>query len=238
MSETSPPRTLVVLATYNERDNLEPLVCEILKHLPDADVLVVDDASPDGTGDIADRLAEQNRRINVLHRAGKLGLGTATLDAMRLAISRDYDFVVIMDADFSHPPRNLPDLTAGMEHCDVMIGSRYVAGGNVVGWTRKRKLMSWAINVYSRLLLGLKARDCSGAFRCYRVGKLRELDFSRVYSKGYSFQEEILYHCQRAGCRIGETPIVFEDRRYGQSKINLKEAVTALWALLYTAVRR
>lgn len=225
-------------ATYNERENIEPLLEAILRSLPQGHVLVIDDGSPDGTGELADAYASRDVRVHVLHRAGKLGLGSAILEGMRYAIGHDYDFLINMDADFSHAPKYLPDLLAGMSQHDVMIGSRYIPGGGVVGWNWRRKFMSWAINVYSRLLLGLNARDCSGGFRCYRVAKLKEIDFEKIYSRGYSFQEEFLFRCKRVGCRIAESPIVFEDRRFGASKINWKEAVSALWTLLYTAVRR
>jgi len=225
-------RTLVTVATYNERENLPPLLDAILDVAPDAHVLVIDDNSPDGTGAIADQRAEADPRVHVLHRAGKLGLGTAVIAAMQWAIAHQYDFMLNMDADFSHHPRYIPALRAGAHHADVTIGSRYVPGGGVVGWGVARHFMSSGINWYARLLLRLPARDTSGAFRCYRVSKLRELDFRKVRSRGYSFQEEILYHCRRAGFRFRETPIVFEDRRYGSSKINRQEALSALWIIL------
>lgn len=235
---TDGKRTLVTVATYNERENIHALLDAILTQLPAANVLVVDDRSPDGTGALVDEYTARDPRVFALHRAGKLGLGTAIMDAMRWGMDRDYEFIINMDADFSHSPAYLPALLAGMADHDVMIGSRYVEGGGVVNWSPKRKLMSWAINTYARLLLGLKARDTSGAFRCYRVARLREIDFREVRSRGYSFQEEFLYHCKRVGCRIGETPIIFEDRRLGKSKINNKEVVAALWILGATGARR
>jgi dolichol-phosphate mannosyltransferase len=227
------PRFLVSLATYNERENLAPLLQEIQQALPVADVLVVDDNSPDGTGRIADELAAADPRIHVLHRPGKLGLGTAVLAAMRYAMEHDYDFLVNMDADFSHHPRYLPALTAGMDRYDVMIGSRYVPGGGTENWPLSRQLLSGGVNALTRLLMRVSAHDCSGAFRCYRVSKLREAHLERVISRGYSFQEEMLYRCRKAGCRIGETPIIFADRRGGVSKVNSREAVRSLGVLLY-----
>jgi dolichol-phosphate mannosyltransferase len=229
----SSPRFLVSLATYNESENLAPLLREIQQALPAADVLVVDDNSPDGTGRIADELAAADPRIHVLHRPGKLGLGTAVLAAMRYAMEHDYDFLVNMDADFSHHPRYLPALTAGMDRYDVMIGSRYVPGGGTENWPLSRKLLSGGVNALTRLLMRVGAHDCSGAFRCYRVSKLREAHLERVISRGYSFQEEMLYRCRKAGCRLGETPIIFADRRGGVSKVNSREAVTSLGVLLY-----
>jgi len=231
------PRFLVSLATYNERDNLSALVGGILGQLPAADVLVIDDNSPDGTGQLADDMAAADPRVRVLHRSGKLGLGTAILTAMRYALEHGYDFLVNMDADFSHHPRYLPALVAGMGRHDVMIGSRYVPGGGTVNWPRSRKLMSWGVNLLVRLLLRLPARDCSGAYRCYRVAKLRQAHLERVVSRGYSFQQEVLYRCRLAHCRIGETPIVFEDRRAGSSKVNPREVVRSLSTLLLIGLR-
>jgi dolichol-phosphate mannosyltransferase len=233
------PRVLVSLATYNEAGNIRDLVTAIRSFAPRAEVLIIDDNSPDGTGKIADELAAAAAGIHVIHRAGKQGLGTAVLAAMRFAIEGKYDYLINMDADFSHPPRFIPDLLRGMDRHDVMIGSRYVRGGGVEGqFGLKRKFMSSGINTYARLFLGLKTRDNSGSYRCYRVSKLAETELERVRSRGYSFMEEILFWCQEAGCRLGETPILFENRRAGSSKINGKEAVTALWIIFELGVGR
>ncbi len=233
------PRLLVSLATYNEAGNLRPLVEAIRRHAPDASILVIDDNSPDGTGRIADELSAERPDLHVIHRPGKLGLGTATIAAMRFAIEHGFDHLLNMDADFSHDPEYIPALRAGMADRDVMIGSRYVPGGGVEGgFTLKRRFMSTGINSYARFMLGLKSRDNSGAFRCYRVSKLAQIDFDRIRSRGYSFQEEILFWCQAVGCRIGETPIVFKDRRAGSSKINGREAVSALWILFQLGAAR
>jgi dolichol-phosphate mannosyltransferase len=230
---------LISLATYNEAGNLEPLVETIRQFAPRSEILVVDDNSPDGTGQIADRLAAVKPPVHVIHREGKLGLGTAMLEAIGFAVRNGYDYLLNLDADFSHPPRFIPALLEGMTDHDVMIGSRYVPGGGVEGgFTFKRKFMSSGINWYARLLLGLSSKDNSGAFRCYRVSKLAQIDLKKVRSRGYSFQEEILYWCKRVGCRIGETPILFENRRSGVSKINLREAGTALWILLQLGLGR
>jgi dolichol-phosphate mannosyltransferase len=230
---SSTPRILVSLATYNERDNLGALVPEIHNRLPDADVLVIDDNSPDGTGKLADELAAANPRIHVLHRSGKLGLGTAILAGMRYAMDNNYDYLINMDCDFSHHPRYLPAILAGMDKRDVMIGSRYVAGGGTRNWPLSRELLSRSVNMLVRFLLRMPARDASGAYRCYRVSKLRETALDRIISRGYSFQQEVLYRCRRAGCRIGETPIIFEDRRAGSSKVNMREAQRSLATILY-----
>jgi dolichol-phosphate mannosyltransferase len=227
------PRLLVSFATYNERDNLAPLVAEVLQTVPTANVLVIDDNSPDGTGRLADELAAHDTRIHVLHRAGKLGLGTALLAAMRYAQEHGYDLLLNMDADFSHPPRYLPALLAGMDRHDIMIGSRYVQGGGTVNWPFSRELISRSVNTLVRFLMRLPARDCSGAYRCYRLAKLKDAHLERTISRGYSFQQEVLYRCHQAGCRIGETPILFEERRAGASKVNLHESVRSMSILLW-----
>jgi len=233
------PRLLVSLATYNESGNLQPLVETIRKFAPRSSILVIDDNSPDGTGKIADDLASRLPEFHVIHRAGKLGLGTAMLEAITYAVQNRYDYMLNLDADFSHPPRFIPALLEGMRDHDVMIGSRYVPGGGVEGgFNLKRKIMSSGINSYARVLLGLKSKDNSGAFRCYRVSKLAQIDLGRVLSRGYSFQEEILFWCKQVGCRIGETPILFENRRSGTSKINMREATSALWILLRLGLGR
>ncbi len=230
-------RLLVTLCTYNERENLVSLIPEIWRFAPAADILVVDDSSPDGTGPFVDEWASRDSRLHALHRPTKLGLGTATRAALRYAVEQKYTLVCNMDADFSHHPRFLPSILNAMESVDVVIGSRYVAGGGVVGWGLRRHLMSRSINGYARLFLGLRTRDNSGAFRCYRVDKLRELDFDRFVARGYAIQEELLYRCRKIGCRFAEVPIVFEERRHGESKISLTEGLSAGWVILRVALK-
>lgn len=230
-------RVLVTLCTYNERGNIERLAPAILVQLPQADVLVVDDNSPDGTGVLADELAARDPRVRVMHRPGKLGLGTATVAAFRYGIEHGYDVLINMDADFSHPPEVLPALLEATERVDVAVGSRYVPGGGVEGWGPHRHFMSRGINAYARLILGLSTRDNSGSFRAYRVVRLREIDLDRVRAKGYAIQEEILYRCRRVGCTFEEVPFVFKDRTVGESKISWKDAVGALWVLATLRVR-
>ncbi len=227
------PRVLVSMATYNEAGNLEPLVREIRQALPEAHVLVVDDNSPDGTGRLADQLAAADPQVHVLHRAGKLGLGTAIVAAMRYAMANGYDLFVNMDADFSHHPRYLPALVAGMKRHDVMIGSRYVKGGGTANWPWQRELISRSVNLLVRALMRLPARDCSGGYRCYRVSTLRKAGLEHLISLGYSFQQEVLFRCRKAGARVGETPIVFENRRAGASKVNPQEAARSMGILLW-----
>jgi dolichol-phosphate mannosyltransferase len=234
---TTAARVLVGIATYKERENLGPLLRDIHAFAPHVDVLVVDDNSPDGTGQLAEELAAADPRIHVLHRKGKLGLGTAILAGMRYAAEHGYDLFVTMDADFSHHPRYLPALLAGMARQDLMIGSRYVAGGGTLNWPLSRRLMSRGVNGLVRLLMRIPARDTSGGFRCYRVSKLRQTDLAHLLSHGYSFQEEVLYRCHKAGLRIGETPIVFEDRRAGSSKVDPREVGRSLGVILLLGLK-
>jgi len=229
---------VVTVCTFNERENIARLIPLIREALPQADVLIVDDSSPDGTAEEARELGRTDANVKLLLRTAKEGLGAATLAGFRWAIDHDYDFVLNMDADFSHHPRHLTAVVNGMQRADVTIGSRYVPGGEIVGWSLKRHVMSKGINVYSRVLLGLRTHDCSGAFRCYRIAKLREIDFTRFRSRGYAFQEEMLYRCVRVGCRIVEKPITFEDRLVGQSKINLREMLRALRDLFLLGLDR
>jgi dolichol-phosphate mannosyltransferase len=229
-------RTLVTVATYNEIENLPQLVEQVWQVAPQADVLVIDDNSPDGTGHWCDERAPKEPRLHCVHRSGKLGLGTATIAAMQYAIEHGYDYVLNMDADFSHHPRYIPAILAAMESADVSIGSRYCPGGGTKDWPFTRRLMSWGVNTYARCLLGLKPRDTSGAFRCYRVSLLRQLDFTTIKSRGYSFQEEILWRLKRIGARMSESPILFADRERGQSKINKQEAISAIWIIFRLGV--
>ncbi|MGE0609510.1 MAG: polyprenol monophosphomannose synthase [Pirellulales bacterium] len=229
----APPKTLVMTATYNEIENLPLLADEIFLHAPEVDLLVIDDNSPDGTGQWADERAAADGRLRCVHRAGKLGLGTATIAGMKFAIENGYDWVLNLDADFSHHPKYLPDFFALAQPTegpppDVVIGSRYVRGGGAVGWPLKRHVMSRGVNIYTRLMLGLKSRDCSGAFRMYRTELLKKLNFDEIVSRGYSFQEEILWRLARQGARFVETPIVFDDRVRGQSKVNSSEVRNAV----------
>lgn len=226
-------KTLVLLATYNEIENLPLLAAAIRERLPECHILVVDDNSPDGTGDWCRQQCEADERFHCVHREAKLGLGTATFAGMKYAIEYGFDLVATMDADFSHPPEVLPDLieAASTGAADVAIGSRYVAGGGVAGWPLSRKIMSRLINWYSRVLLWLSVRDCSGAFRCYQTAALARLDFSAMKSHGYSYVEEILVRLKWKGAAFTERPFTFTDRIRGQTKINLGEAIAAVWTI-------
>ncbi|MGE0760836.1 MAG: polyprenol monophosphomannose synthase [Pirellulaceae bacterium] len=231
-----PPRILVVMATYNEIDNLPELVDEIRRHLPGAEILVIDDNSPDGTGQWCDSRSASDPQFRVLHRSGKLGLGSATVAGLRYAIDENYDFAMTLDADFSHPPHFLPALLAELTHrddpADVVIGSRYVPGGGIEGWPWHRHVMSRCVNWYTRWMLNLPVRDCSGAFRGFRVAVLRQLPWDQVRSQGYSLLEEMLWMLQRLGARIREVPITYVVRTGGQSKITSQEARAAFWLVL------
>jgi dolichol-phosphate mannosyltransferase len=219
-------RILVALATYNEIDNLPSLVAEVLRVLPAANVLVIDDNSPDGTGRWCDSHARQEPRLLCLHRSGKLGLGSATLEGMRFALDNGYDLFLTMDADWSHDPKHLPALVAATNDADVAVGSRYCLGGVVEGWPLHRRIMSRGMNGLSRLLLRLPVCDSSGAFRAYRISKLRNLDLSNIHATGYAYLEEIAWHLWRAGASFSEVPITFHERRAGKSKISFQEAVS------------
>lgn len=231
-------RLLITVCTYNELENIQLLIPELRAVAPDADIVVVDDSSPDGTGAAVEALAAIDSHVKLLSRPEKLGLGVANLAAFRYAIDNGYDQLLNMDADFSHNPKSIPAIWKTAEEFDVAIGSRYVAGGGATEWTLVRRLMSVAINTYARLLLGLKTRDNSGSFRCYSVAKLAEIDWDLMLAKGYAFYEEVLYRCRQVGCTFGETPIIFEDRRFGVTKINWKEAVAALWVIFRLSMQR
>jgi dolichol-phosphate mannosyltransferase len=216
---------LVALATYNELGNLPTLVAAIRAQLPTADVLVVDDNSPDGTGRWCDEFAAANPWFRVIHRAGKLGLGSATWAAMQHAIDNRYEVIVTLDADWSHPPEVLPSLVAGTRDVDVAIGSRYCPGGSISGWPLSRRVISRAMNFATRASLGIPVRDASGACRAYRVDALRKLDFAELTATGYAYLEEILWQLARRGARFAEVPIAFADRRSGASKVHAGEAL-------------
>ena len=227
-------KPLVCLPTYDEAENLRPMVAAILASVPQVDVLVVDDNSPDGTGRIADELAAADSRVKVLHRAGKEGLGKAYLAAFAWALARDYGLVLEMDCDFSHDPKYLPGMLAAAERADLVLGSRYVDGGGTVNWGAGRKLISRGGSLYARTILGLGVRDLTGGFKCFRREVLEAIDLPSVECTGYAFQIELTYRAVRRGFRVLEIPIVFEDRRVGLSKMSrriLLEAVRKVWSI-------
>ena len=232
-------RALIIVPTYNERDNVERVVAEFLAPVPGSELLFVDDASPDGTGQLLDELAASDPRIHVLHRAGKLGLGTAYIEGFGWGLARDYDYLIEMDADFSHDPRYLPRLVdEARRGADVVVGSRYVEGGGTINWGLGRQLISRAGGRYARTILGMSVEDMTAGFVCYRREALLALDLEAVRSNGYSFQIEMKYRAHQAGLRIVEIPIVFEDRRVGQSKMSRAIVAEALWRVWKLRLRR
>src|SRR5437660_4531787 len=225
-------KTLIIIPTYNEFDNLRPLLQEIFSFAPAADVLIVDDNSPDGTGKLADQIHIENPQVDVLHRAGKLGLGTAYIAGFKYAVEHGYDAAFEMDADFSHDPRYLPDFLQAIENADLVIGSRYVPGGNTPNWSLLRRFISGGGNLFARFMLGIPVRDCTAGFRCYRRKVLESIDLDSIQSQGYAFQVELAYRTTRQGFKVVETPIVFMDRRVGKSKMSHKIFVEGfLWVL-------
>jgi len=215
------PKILIVTPTYNERDNLAPFLDGVLDVLPDANVLVVDDASPDGTGALADRIAASDPRVKVYHRPGKLGLGSAYLEAFRRGIDEGYDLIFEMDTDLSHDPRYLPDFLRAFEQgADLVIGSRNVPGGGVDGWGPGRHIISKGGSLYSRTILGLGVRDLTSGYKGFRREVLESIVLGDVRSEGYSFQVELTFRAVLRGFKVAEVPIVFVDRRAGQSKMN------------------
>ena len=222
---------LVIVPTYNEVENIERLVKEILAQPVPLHVVVVDDNSPDGTGDVADDLAEENDRVRVLHRPAKLGLGTAYRAGFDLALADDYKYALTMDADFSHSPNYLPGLFALMQDYDVAIGSRYVKGGGSEGWALPRVLMSRGANAFARGMLGLHTHDCTAGFRCYKTEVLKAIELDTIFSSGYSFLVEMVTRCERRGFAIGELPIIFRDRRSGRSKISRIEILKSAYTI-------
>jgi dolichol-phosphate mannosyltransferase len=222
---------LVVLPTYNEKENLENVV-EGVRHLGH-DVLIVDDSSPDGTGELADRLAAADPSVRVLHRPRKLGLGSAYEDAFRIGLADGSSLFVEMDADGSHLPRNLDAIVAAARGSGgLAIGSRYIRGGEIVGWPPHRWLLSWAANFYCRLLLGLRTRDCTSGYRCYTRALLSQIELDEIVSQGYSFQIEMVHRTKKLGYPVVEVPIRFEDRVAGASKVSQGEVRRALWTVL------
>ncbi len=241
MNGSRPARPeLVCLPTYDEAENLGPMVEAILAATPDVDVLVIDDNSPDGTGRLADQIAAREPRVQVLHRAGKEGLGKAYLAGFAWALGRGYALVMEMDADFSHDPRYLPAMLEEARRADLVLGSRNVPGGGTVNWGLGRRLLSRGGSLYARLILGLPVRDLTGGFKCFRREVLEAIDLPSVECSGYAFQIELTFRAFRKGFRVAEIPIVFVDRRVGQSKMSRRivlEAVRKVWSIRFSRFR-
>ena len=234
------PGAWLVLPTYNEAENIEPIVAAVLARLakaaPDHTLLIVDDSSPDGTGVIADRLAAEHAAVEVLHRAGKEGLGRAYIAGFRRALDAGAELLLEMDADFSHDPDDVPRLIGAAAAADLVLGSRYVEGGGVEGWELHRRLLSRGGCFYARTILGVPVRDLTGGFKCFRRGLLEAIDLDDVQADGYGFQIEMTYRALKAGFRVKEIPIVFHERRAGDSKMDARIAAEAVWKV--PALRR
>ena len=227
-------KAFVIIPTYNESDNVRPLAAAVLAQNADLHILFVDDNSPDGTGCIIDELAADSERVHVLHRSGKLGLGSAYREGFKAALSMGADYLLEMDADFSHDPATLPSFLSAIKENDLVIGSRYLNGVSVVNWPIRRLILSYFASVYTRWVTGLMLRDCTSGFKCFRRSTIEAIDLSRVKSDGYSFQIEMNYRCMEKGFRISEIPIIFIDRHAGSSKMSgsiVREAVLMVWKL-------
>ncbi len=239
---TACERILVTIATYNEMESLPEVLRRVQSVLPEADLLIVDDNSPDGTGAWVAEQSQSNPRIHCLHRPHKMGLGSATVAALQYAVERHYTYVVALDADGSHDPRYIPQMLDRIRDSqetgpDIVIGSRYVPGGGTSGWPVHRRLMSRAVNSFARVMLGLPVRDCSGAFRVTRVAVLEQVDLESFRSQGYSLFEELLWRFKQASARFEEIPIVFSNRTRGKSKISVRESISAVWMLIRLGIR-
>jgi len=222
-------RVAVIIPTYNERENLESIAARVRAAVPEADILVVDDNSPDGTGELADKLTQGDRQIHVLHRPGKAGLGAAYIAGFRWALGEGYGVLVEMDADGSHQPEDLPGLLSALDRADAVIGSRWVPGGTVSNWPRSRELLSRGANTYARLMLGVPVRDTTAGFRAYRAGTLRAIGLDTVQSQGYCFQIDLTLRALNAGLEVIEVPISFIDRTRGASKMSRAVVAEAFW---------
>jgi len=234
-------QTLIVMPTYNERENVPVIVPLVLAQHPGIHVLIVDDNSPDGTGAIADELAATDSRVHVLHRAGKLGLGTAYVAGFKWALEREYQYVFEMDSDFSHNPDHIPEFLEAAREYDLVLGSRYLKGVTVINWPMSRLLLSYFANKYARIVTGLPFSDTTGGFKCYRREVLEGIDLDRIRSEGYSFQIETTFRAWRKGFKLGEITIVFSDRTEGTSKMSgriVREAVWRVWKLRLMRILR
>ena len=227
-------KALVVIPTYNELVNIQGITREILSICAEAEVLIVDDNSPDGTGQAADGMAAANPRVQVLHRAGKMGLGSAYIEGFKYALGNGYDYVFEMDADYSHDPKELPNFLDAAKTADVVIGSRYVGGVRILNWPIKRLMLSYSASLYTRMITGIKLIDCTSGFKCFSRKVLESLNLDGIHSDGYSFQIEVNFLCREKGFRLKEIPIVFTERKEGHSKMNkgiIFEALMVVWLL-------
>ncbi|NLO18329.1 MAG: polyprenol monophosphomannose synthase [Ignavibacteria bacterium] len=232
-------KSIVVIPTYNEIENIERIINKIHEVIPEMHVLVVDDNSPDGTSQAIEKMMSQDERVFLLKRAGKMGLGTAYCEGFTLALERNYEAIFEMDADFSHDPKELPNFLEQIKEHDLVIGSRYISGVNVVNWPLRRLVLSYGANIYSRIITGMPINDATGGFKCFRAEALREIDLKAIKSNGYGFQIEMNYKVWKNKGKIKEIPIIFIDRRSGTSKMNKKiiwEAIFLVWKLRFSSL--
>jgi dolichol-phosphate mannosyltransferase len=227
-------KSLVIIPTYNEHENIRNIIPDVLTQNENIDILVVDDNSPDGTGEYVEQLSKENSRIHIIRRAGKLGLGTAYVEGFKFALLNNYDYIFEMDADYSHDPKELNNFLSAIKDYDLVIGSRYKGGVNVVNWPMRRLLLSYFASIYTRVITGLPIHDATAGFKCFRRRVLESINLGNIRSNGYSFQIEMHYKVWKKGFRIGEIPIIFIDREKGHSKMSKKivyEAIFMVWKL-------
>lgn len=233
-------KSLVIIPTYNEKENISNMIPEVLKLYPEGiDILVVDDNSPDGTGDIVKKITEENQRVHLLSRPGKMGLGTAYVAGFKYALEQGYDYIFEMDADFSHDPKEIKNFLLNIKEYDLVIGSRYIKGVNVINWPMHRLLLSYFANIYTRIITGLPLKDSTGGFKCFRRKVLESIELDGIKSNGYAFQIEMNFKAYKKGFKLKEIPIIFNDRFAGQSKMSnkiVREAITMVWKLRFRSL--
>lgn len=232
-------KTIVVIPTYNEAENIERLINKIFEVKPDVHILVVDDNSPDGTALVVEKLMANDKRLHLIKRAGKLGLGTAYIEGFKYALHKGYEAIFEMDADFSHNPEDLPRFLEALQDADLVIGSRYLTGVNVINWPLRRLILSYFANLYTRLITGMPIKDATGGFKCFRAEALKQIDLDKVKTNGYGFQIEMNFRLWAKGFRVKEIPIIFVDRMNGVSKMNKKiilEAIFLVWKLKFCQI--
>ena len=234
-----PSKAIIVVPTYNEYENVERLTGEIHRFQPQVNILFVDDSSPDGTSDLIKKIQRENSNIYLLERQGKMGLGSAYIAGFKFALKKGFEYIFEMDADFSHDPKEIPNFLEAIELNDLVLGSRYIKGVNVVNWPLKRLLLSYFANMYTRIITGISVRDSTGGFKCFRRQVLEGIDLNNIKSNGYAFQIEINFKAWKKGFRLKEIPIIFIDRVFGQSKLSKKimwEAIFLVWKLRFNSL--
>ncbi|MCD4691573.1 MAG: polyprenol monophosphomannose synthase [Calditrichales bacterium] len=234
-----PSKAIIVVPTYNEYENVERLTGEIHRFQPQVNILFVDDSSPDGTSDLIKKIQRENSNIYLLERQGKMGLGSAYIAGFKFALEKGFEYIFEMDADFSHDPKEIPNFLEAIELNDLVLGSRYIKGVNVVNWPLKRLLLSYFANMYTRIITGISVRDSTGGFKCFRRQVLEGIDLNNIKSNGYAFQIEINFKAWKKGFRLKEIPIIFIDRVFGQSKLSKKimwEAIFLVWKLRFNSL--